>query len=84
MHEGVKLDNLIQVAHNVEIGKNTVMASQVGAEENLFFPEDGRHTVDRNIPSFQFCQVVLPKLILDEEGHVRLGQIQETLYVAQG
>ena len=28
--EGVKLDNLIQVAHNVEIGKHTVMASQVG------------------------------------------------------
>ncbi len=28
--KGVKLDNLIQVAHNVEIGSNTVMASQVG------------------------------------------------------
>ncbi|WP_299679256.1 UDP-3-O-(3-hydroxymyristoyl)glucosamine N-acyltransferase [uncultured Tenacibaculum sp.] len=27
---GVKLDNQIQVAHNVEIGKNTVMASQSG------------------------------------------------------
>jgi UDP-3-O-[3-hydroxymyristoyl] glucosamine N-acyltransferase len=25
---GVKLDNLIQVAHNVEIGENTVIASQ--------------------------------------------------------
>ena len=30
VHSGVKLDNLIQVAHNVEIGKHTVMASQVG------------------------------------------------------
>ena len=30
VHKGVKLDNLIQVAHNVEIGSNTVMASQVG------------------------------------------------------
>jgi len=30
IHEGVKLDNLIQVAHNVEIGKNTVIASQTG------------------------------------------------------
>ena len=28
--QGAKLDNLIQVAHNVEIGSNTVMASQVG------------------------------------------------------
>ncbi len=30
IHRGVKLDNLIQVAHNCEIGKNTVMAAQVG------------------------------------------------------
>jgi len=30
IHNGVKLDNLIQIAHNVEIGKNTVMAAQVG------------------------------------------------------
>ncbi len=28
--EGVKLDNLIQIAHNVEIGKHTVIASQTG------------------------------------------------------
>jgi UDP-3-O-[3-hydroxymyristoyl] glucosamine N-acyltransferase len=27
---GVKLDNLIQIAHNVEIGENTAMAAQVG------------------------------------------------------
>ena len=30
IRRGVKLDNLIQVAHNVEIGDNTVMAAQVG------------------------------------------------------
>jgi len=30
IHKGVKLDNLIQVAHNVEIGSNTVIASQAG------------------------------------------------------
>jgi UDP-3-O-[3-hydroxymyristoyl] glucosamine N-acyltransferase len=30
IHSGAKLDNLIQIAHNVEIGKNTVMAAQVG------------------------------------------------------
>jgi len=30
IEQGVKLDNLIQVAHNVRIGKNTVIASQVG------------------------------------------------------
>ncbi len=27
---GTKLDNLIQIAHNVEIGNDTVMAAQVG------------------------------------------------------
>ena len=30
IHEGVKLDNLIQVAHNCEIGQNTVMSAQAG------------------------------------------------------
>ena len=30
IRKGVKLDNLIQIAHNVEIGSHTVMASQVG------------------------------------------------------
>ena len=30
IHKGVKLDNLIQVAHNCEIGENTVMSAQVG------------------------------------------------------
>jgi len=30
IRRGVKLDNLIQIAHNVEVGDNTVMASQVG------------------------------------------------------
>ncbi len=30
IHKGVKLDNLIQIAHNVEIGEHTVMAAQVG------------------------------------------------------
>lgn len=30
IHDGVKLDNQIQIAHNVEIGENTVIAAQVG------------------------------------------------------
>jgi UDP-3-O-[3-hydroxymyristoyl] glucosamine N-acyltransferase len=30
IRKGVKLDNLIQIAHNVEIGRNTVIASQTG------------------------------------------------------
>jgi UDP-3-O-[3-hydroxymyristoyl] glucosamine N-acyltransferase len=30
LRKGVKLDNLIQIAHNVEIGENTVIAAQTG------------------------------------------------------
>ena len=30
IRQGVKLDNLIQIAQNVEVGENTVMAAQVG------------------------------------------------------
>lgn len=30
IHRGVKIDNLVQVAHNVVIGDNTVIASQTG------------------------------------------------------
>ncbi|MFN4145009.1 MAG: UDP-3-O-(3-hydroxymyristoyl)glucosamine N-acyltransferase [Runella sp.] len=30
IREGVKLDNLIQIAHNVEIGQHTVIAAQTG------------------------------------------------------
>lgn len=30
LKQGVKLDNLIQIAHNVEIGRNTVIAAQTG------------------------------------------------------
>ena len=30
IRQGVKIDNLVQVAHNTEIGKNTVIAAQTG------------------------------------------------------
>ena len=30
IRSGVKIDNLCQIAHNVEVGKNTVMASMTG------------------------------------------------------
>ncbi len=30
VHKGVKLDNMVQIAHNVEVGANTVMSAQVG------------------------------------------------------
>jgi UDP-3-O-[3-hydroxymyristoyl] glucosamine N-acyltransferase len=30
IRQGVKLDNLIQIAHNVELGENTAIAAQAG------------------------------------------------------
>lgn len=30
IRRGVKLDNLVQIAHNVDVGENTVMSAQVG------------------------------------------------------
>ena len=38
--DGVKLDNLIQVAHNVEIGKNTVIAAQSGVSGSTVIGEN--------------------------------------------
>jgi UDP-3-O-[3-hydroxymyristoyl] glucosamine N-acyltransferase len=37
IRDGVKLDNLIQVAHNVDIGENTVIAAQVGISGSTKF-----------------------------------------------
>ena len=42
IHSGVKLDNLCQIAHNVEIGKNTVMAAQSGIAGSA---KVGRHCI---------------------------------------
>ena len=30
IRKGVKLDNLVQIAHNVKVGENTVMSAQTG------------------------------------------------------
>ena len=40
IRRGVKLDNLIQIAHNVEIGENTVIASQSGVSGSTKIGKD--------------------------------------------
>jgi UDP-3-O-[3-hydroxymyristoyl] glucosamine N-acyltransferase len=40
IEDGVKLDNLIQIAHNVRVGDHTVMAAQVGVSGSTLI---GRH-----------------------------------------
>ncbi len=39
--KGVKLDNLIQIAHNVEIGENTVIAAQTGISGSTKIGKNG-------------------------------------------
>ena len=39
--EGVKIDNLVQIAHNVEVGENTVIAAQTGVS--------GSSKIDENV-----------------------------------
>ena len=48
IRKGVKLDNLVMIAHNVEVGENTVMASQAGiagstkvGRQNIFGGQSG-------------------------------------------
>jgi len=40
IEEGVKLDNLVQIAHNVRVGKNTVIASQAGVAGSTHIGEN--------------------------------------------
>ncbi|WP_337044483.1 UDP-3-O-(3-hydroxymyristoyl)glucosamine N-acyltransferase [Emticicia sp. 17c] len=40
IRQGVKIDNLVQIAHNVEIGKNTVIASQTGVAGSTIVGEN--------------------------------------------
>jgi len=40
IQKGVKLDNLIQIGHNVEIGANTVIAAQTGISGSVKFGEN--------------------------------------------
>ena len=42
IRKGVKLDNLIQIAHNVELGENTVIAAQTGVSGST---KVGKHVV---------------------------------------
>jgi UDP-3-O-[3-hydroxymyristoyl] glucosamine N-acyltransferase len=80
VHQGVKLDNLIQIAHNVEIGKNTVIAAQAGISgstrigENCIFAGQvgiAGHLVIANNTGIG-AQAGIPKSIT-EEGQRLIG-----------
>ena len=53
-------------------------------EENLILAEDATHAVHRDIAVFQNVQVVVPKLILDEEGHFGAYDAQKSTRIGDG
>ena len=66
---------------HIEMGETTQhpgITAGIPAEENLVGTEDARHAVDGYISAFQDMQIIVPELILDEEGHHRTHQSQET------
>jgi UDP-3-O-[3-hydroxymyristoyl] glucosamine N-acyltransferase len=80
IRQGVKLDNLIQIAHNVEIGKNTVIAAQSGisgstkiGENNMIAGQVGiaGHLIIANNTSIG-AQAGISKSVKDE-GQKMLG-----------
>ncbi len=62
--EGTKLDNLIQIAHDVNIGRNCLLASQVGVAGNVTIEDD----------VILWGQVGIQKDITIGKGAVVLGQ----------
>ena len=74
IHSGAKLDNLIQIAHNVEVGQHTVIAAQAGVSgstkigKNVFINFDcvfldlGGITIEDNV-------LLAPKVSLLTESH---------------
>ncbi len=80
IRQGVKMDNLIQIAHNVEVGRNTVIAAQAGISGSSKIGENcmiggqvgiAGHLVIANQTSFG-AQAGISKSIT-EEGQRLLG-----------
>jgi UDP-3-O-[3-hydroxymyristoyl] glucosamine N-acyltransferase len=60
--DGTKLDNFVQIAHNVKVGKHTVMAAQVGiggsteiGEYNMFAGQAGASDHIKTPPGSTFA-----------------------------
>ena len=66
---------------HIEMRKTTQhprIATGIPSEEYLLRTEDTGHAVNRDISVLQNMQVIIPKLVLDEERHHRTYQTQET------
>ena len=67
----------------VKVTQHVSVRTAIPFKEYLSATEDGRHTVNRNTALMQLIQIVLPKLIFDEERHAGVHQIKELLHIAR-
>src|SRR5699024_8434769 len=66
----------------VEVAQHMSVRTAIPLEEYLSAAENGRNAVHRNTALVQFVQIVLPELVLDEECHAGIHDIQELLHIA--
>ena len=78
----ITLGTFILHKYMVEVTQHVSVRSAVPFKENLPTTEDGRHAINRCATLVQLIQIVFPKLILDEECHAGIHQIEELLHIA--
>ena len=52
--------------------------------ENLVGAEDAGYAVNRDAAAMQSCEIVLPELVFDKEGHRRMSNLEEFACVELG
>ncbi len=63
LSKGVKIDNFVQIAHNVEIGESTVIASQAGIAGSSAI---GRYCV---VAGTGWCERSCQQWVTESSGH---------------
>ncbi len=66
----------------VEVTQHMSVGTAIPLEEYLSAAENGGNAVHRNTALVQFVQIVLPELVLDEECHTGIHDIQKLLHIA--
>ena len=67
-----------------EAVEHAAILPTIPAEEDLPLAEDAAHAIDGHAPVFQDVQVVVPELVLDEEGHLGPYDAQEAPGIGDG
>ena len=67
----------------VEVAQHMSVRTAIPLEKYLPATENGGNAVHRNTTLMQFVQIVLPELVLDEECHAGIHDIQELLHISR-